>query len=191
MNNLENWSNGKRPSWDEITHQNSLKLPLKSTDTIIDIPRFMGSWNVLANIPTSFEIGATNCIENYRFDEITNQIKIKFTYLPKDSKKISESLMRARIMNAPINSYWAMNVKLLGLYVPIDLSYLIVDIADDYSWTIIGVPDRSYCWIMIRDTITIDNYTQYDELFETLIDKAVYHGFDKSKFIKIPWKTIE
>src|SRR5512135_2397193 len=34
----------------------------------VDLPRFMGDWYVIANIPTFVEKGAYNAIESYRLD---------------------------------------------------------------------------------------------------------------------------
>lgn len=37
------------------------------------------------------------------------------------------------------------------MFLPVSLTYLVVDCNTvDYSTTIIGVPDRSYVWIMAR-----------------------------------------
>ena len=41
---------------------------------------------------------------------------------------------------------------MLGLAVPLGMSYLILDVAEDYSYTLVSVPDRSYLWVMMRAT---------------------------------------
>ena len=40
------------------------KLPPLTTVSSVDIPRFMGDWYVIANIPTFIEKGAHNAIES-------------------------------------------------------------------------------------------------------------------------------
>ena len=41
--------------------------PLPTVDKV-DLPRFMGDWYVIANIPTFMERGAHNAVESYALD---------------------------------------------------------------------------------------------------------------------------
>jgi hypothetical protein len=42
------------------------------------------------------------------------------------------------------------NPKLFGLALPLSLPYLVLECADDYSHTVVGMPNRDYLWIMAR-----------------------------------------
>lgn len=33
---------------------------------------------------------------------------------------------------------------------PLKFDYLIIALADDYEWTVIGVPNQKYLWVMTR-----------------------------------------
>jgi apolipoprotein D and lipocalin family protein len=110
----------------------------------------MGRWHVIANIPTPFEVGATHCIENYTWDETRKCIQVNFTYRAPRATAESVLQMRAYIKNAPVNSQWSLSPQLLGVYVPLGLTYLIAHLADGGSYVIVSVPDRSYLWIMAR-----------------------------------------
>ena len=46
----------------------SIANPPMQTVDFVDLPRFMGDWYVVANIPTRLEKGAHNPIESYRLD---------------------------------------------------------------------------------------------------------------------------
>lgn len=221
MDNLHKWANGGRPSLEEISKKNALLLPLTATSKTIDIPRFMGRWYVAANIPTIIEVGASNCVESYKWDEANQMIKVFFDYVSKGSSTPSQSLMRARIANGPINSQWALNFK-LGIYLPFDLTYLIVDVAEDYSWAIIGVPDRSYFWVLVRekpvysdevptaadrmndetsasasaasegDETILQKYQRQQKQLDSIIESSVDFGFDQKKIVRVPWlKSLE
>ena len=173
MSQLEKWSNvSTRPSMEETLRetlrQAALKVPLTATTAPIDIQKFMGKWYVMANIPMPLEVGASNSVENYAWDEKRKAIDVLFEYIPKDGKTDavkSKSEMHAKIVNSPVNSFWALNPKILGIYLPLGLSYLVLQVADDGSYALIGVPDRSYMWILTRLKPTIkdggkisDNY---------------------------------
>ena len=123
----------------------------------------MGDWYVLANIPTYFEKDATNCIERYVWNAARNLVEINFYYKPKNTSATNSS-SSSRKLNLNIkdmtttrmhgmiteqNTKWLLNPK-IGIYWAFNLSYLILDLADDYSYVMIGVPDRSYLWIMTR-----------------------------------------
>mmetsp|Transcript_17225 Transcript_17225/g.28900 ORF Transcript_17225/g.28900 Transcript_17225/m.28900 type:complete len:685 (+) Transcript_17225:83-2137(+) len=155
---LDQWSKGVRPTRQQSDILAAQNIPLIATTQAIDINKFMGDWNVLANIPSSLEVGATNCIEKYTYDEAGKAVKITFEYgfanRAKDSKSTSQMKMRGNVISAPTSTHWTIDPKLFGFTVPFGLNYLVLDTAEDYSYTMIGVPDRSYLWIMIRNEPT-------------------------------------
>lgn len=157
MNQLFQWANGKRPTEQEIHKRIARTKLMKATDKAIDISKFMGRWYVLAAIPTSIEIGAKDCIENYEYDDNTQSIKVKFDYTPKNQQVSTYATMLGKVKNSPINTYWSIIPKFYGLQLPINLDYLILETEEDYSITLVGVPDRNYVWIMIRDKPLITN----------------------------------
>jgi lipocalin len=54
------------------------------------------------------------------------------------------------VKNPPLNTHWAIDPKVLGVYLPLHLSYLVLHVASDNSFCVVGVPDRSYLWVMTR-----------------------------------------
>lgn len=144
--------------------------PLKLVDSV-DIPRFMGKWYVIANIPTFIEKGATHGIEDYTWNEKENRIDVMFTQMKDGEKK--EYPQKAWVDNKA-GSKWK-----IQFFWPLKFDYLVVDLAKDYSWTVIGVPDRDHVWIMSRDK-TLDEKT-YSEIVNRLKDQ----GFDISKIEKV------
>lgn len=155
MLNLQRWCNSM---WRPTPQTTAAKLAACSKDLTastcpLDISSFMGQWLVLANIPTSLEVGTTDNYENYELEQNTNVVKIRFQYNPKDSKEPSNAYMRATIENVPINTYWTLSPKLLGIHWPIGLQYLLLDrgfAGENLEYCIVGVPKRTYLWIMTR-----------------------------------------
>jgi len=60
------------------------------------------------------------------------------------------------------------------------LGYLIIDLADDYSYTVIGVPSRKYLWIMARDSSL-----PYD-IYQSILTKVKKQGYDLDKIQMVP-----
>ena len=53
--------------------------------------------------------------------------------------------------------------------------YWVLDLAPDYSYSLVGSPDRKYLWVLAR-TPSID-----DAVYARLIEKAASQGFDVSR----------
>lgn len=112
----------------------------------VDIPRFMGDWYVIASIPTPFEKGVYNGLETYNWNDEDKRIDISFTYrkgsFEGEKKEIGQ---KGWIEDPKGKAHWKVSP-----FWPLKFDYLVIDLAEDYSWTTVGVPDKSYVWIMSR-----------------------------------------
>jgi apolipoprotein D and lipocalin family protein len=136
----------------------------------VDLERFMGDWYVISCIPTFLEKNIYNAVENYSLEN-DGTISVDFSF-NKDSvdgerKSIKQ---KAFIHNEETNSEWR-----IQLFWPLKFPYLIIDLAEDYSWTVIAVPDRSHVWIMSR-SLTIDS-----EVYSKILSNLKNDGFDLDK----------
>ena len=153
--------------------QNSLK-ELETVD-YVDIERFMGDWYVVGVIPTFVEKHAVNAIETYELNEDGN-IDITFTHYKKSPNgEFKEYHPKGFIYDEETNAEW--RVQFIW---PLKFRYLVIDLAEDYRYTVIGVPNRKYVWITARDTKlrTEDN--------EAIRQRLVEQGYDISKIVDVP-----
>ena len=151
------------------------KGPEMKTVDYVDLDRFMGSWYVIANIPTFLEKGAHNAVETYRLND-DGSIATNFTYRKGAfDGKLKEYNPKGFILDENTNARWGMRFVW-----PIKADYRIVYLDDDYSQTVIGRQDRDYVWIMTR-TPTISE-ADYDELV-TFVEAL---GYDTSKLQRVP-----
>ena len=125
-----------------MTKEEISKMTVNKADTI----KFMGTWYVLAGRFTFLEKKVHNAVEIYTWNDKKQQIDIGFTYnkgsLTGPIKSIPQT---GWVYNKDTNAHWKVSP-----FWPIKADYLIVALADDYSWTAIGVPDQKYLWIMAR-----------------------------------------
>ena len=145
----------------------------------VDLPRFMGDWYVIANIPTFVERESYDAVETYA--------------LRKDGKIQTTFRQRKGSFDAPIdtmrpvgtvrpgtnNAVWGMQ-----FIWPIKAEYVIVYVNDDYTQTIIGRSARDYVWIMARTPqISETDYTAHVESLRAM-------GYDTAKLRRIPQRSL-
>lgn len=105
----------------------------------VEISRYMGSWYIMANIPTTFEKGAFNAVESYTWNEAEKRIDINFTYNKGSFDGKEKSIpQKGFIYDKTTNAE-----RRVQVWWPLKFSYIIQDLAEDYSDAIVGVPNRA------------------------------------------------
>lgn len=156
----------------------SKQPPLKLVESV-DLKAFMGDWQVLANIPAPQEVGCHNALEQYELKE-DGDIAITFS-CSKGSFEAEREVnhFTGIVQNPGVNTEWRVKMKFLG-FIPIKLPFLVIDLAEDGRYTVIGYPSREYVWIMARSK-TLSN-----EDWVGIYVRLKNQGYDTSKVLKIP-----
>ncbi len=152
----------------------SVRFPPVPTVPSVDLPRFMGRWYVIANIPTSFEKGAHNSIESYSLNE-DGTISTLFSCRKGGFEGELKTMQPKAVVRDPSNANWG-----LQFVWPLRVEHLIAYISSDYSQTIIARTKRDYVWIMARTPEIADAD------FETLATRVEELGYDRSKLQRVP-----
>ncbi len=145
----------------------------------VDLPRFMGPWYVIANIPTFIEKDAYNAVESYSLDA-DGTIATTFTFraggFDGEEKRYTP---RGFVVDRTSNALWGMQFVW-----PVKADYRIVWLADDYSQTVIGRERRDYVWIMARTP----HIPEAD--YRRLLALVGAQGYDVTQVRKVPqrWK---
>ena len=153
------------------------KMEKLKTVEYVDIERFMGDWYVISNIPTFIEKRATNAVESYRLNN-KREIETTFTFhqdSPQGDKKIYKP--KGFIKNKKTNAEWRMQFLW-----PFKMPFMIIDLDENYNYTVIGVPNRKYVWIMSRRP-SLDS-----SIYNTIIDKLKDVGYDVKQIKKVTHK---
>ncbi|WP_317622855.1 lipocalin family protein [Thiohalophilus sp.] len=148
--------------------------PLRTADEV-NIPRFMGDWYVIANIPTFIETGAHNAVESYALNE-DGTIATTFSFR-QDSFEGEKKVYHPTgyIHDSESNAVWGMQ-----FIWPIKADYRIVYVDEDYTHTIIGRLKRDYVWIMAR-TPQVSDAT-----YKKLIAILQQEGYDTGEIERVP-----
>ena len=147
-------------------------LPLETVHQV-DIKRYMGKWYEIASFPTWFQNDCTGTTAIYSLNtdgtvKVLNRCFKKTLNGPEDNAEGSAYV---------IDTQTSSKLK-VSFFRPFYGDYWIIDLANDYSYAVVGHPNRKYLWILSR---TPHMSTQ---LYNTLLIKIQQKGFDISKLNK-------
>lgn len=150
------------------------KDELKPT-VAIDLPRYMGTWYIVANIPYFFENGKVATRDVYA---LRDDGRIDNTFLFKKAFDEPDKSWNAigDVVPGKQNALWKVKF-FLGL---LRADYLVVDVDPDYQWSMVGYPDRKYGWVLARD-LNIDDTT-----VAKLVNRFAEYGYDPAVFRRVP-----
>lgn len=141
----------------------------------VDLPRFMGDWYVIAHIPSRLERDAYDAVESYEMRP-DGRVQTTFRYRNGSFSAPIKTLKPVGTIRPGFNNaVWGMQ-----FIWPIKAEYVVVDLSDDYSQTIIGRSARDYVWVMARTPkLSEADYTRNVERLRAL-------GYDVSLLRRVP-----
>jgi len=148
-------------------------ITAQTTPASIDLTKYSGKWYVVGVIPTRFDRDWNDVTETYTLNE-KGKIEIFTTYI-KNGKTKSNHVTSKGFPNKK-----AGNVKWKVQFIwPFRADYLIEEIADDYSYTVVGHPKKKFLYIMTR-TGKMDN-----RLYSAIVTRFSEKGYDTAKLKKM------
>jgi len=146
----------------------------------VDLSRYTGKWYEIARLPNRFQ---KNCAGEVAADYSLiedNQLKV-VNECRQNNGQANKAEGKARL-----DGESGPNSKLKVRFAPAWLSWLpavwgdywIIDLAPDYSYSVVGTPDRKYLWILSR-TPRMD-----EAIYQRIIGQTAAKGFDVSRLVK-------
>ncbi len=136
----------------------------------VDLKKYSGSWYVIGYIPTSFDKKWNYTIEKYTLNE-KGGYDIYTTY------KVDDGEVKGVKSKAFIDEKLASKWKVQFVW-PFRADYWVIELADDYSYTVVGHPKHSFLYIMSRKP-------KMDEtLYKEIVARCVEKGYDAKKIRK-------
>ena len=150
-----------------------LRLPPLRTVAHVDLGRYVGTWYEIANFPQSFQRGCTATTATYTIREdgdidVLNRCR---KGSPDGEEKSARG--RARVVDRSTNA------KLeVSFFRPFWGDYWIIDLADDYSYAVVGHPGRDYLWILSRTP------TMPDAIYQAILGRLRAEGYETSRLVR-------
>lgn len=141
-----------------------------TTVPYVDLKKYAGKWYEIASFPQRFQ---KNC--NCTTAEYTLTDK-DFIVVENRCKKDSVNGKSSGIKGKAFVVANSGNAKLkVQFFWPFKGKYWIIDLAEDYSYAVVGHPNKKYLWILSRTP------TMSDTTYQQIIYKIEEKGFDISK----------
>ena len=150
----------------------AIAIKNKPLETVgrVDLEKYLGKWHEIAALAPGLEKGCTCTTVEYSMDQngqmlVTNssvkngEIKTMQGTAAVTDKK-SNAKLKVQLQKPSISKYW------------------IIALAPDYSYAVVGHPNRKYLWILNREPV-MNNMT-----YNHLVLVAAGKGFDIRKLIK-------
>jgi len=145
--------------------------PLETVPSV-DLQKYLGRWYEISSFPQSFQKGCHCTVAEYSLEK--DFIRVINTCRKDSSEgKVKRAKGKAFVVKG------SNNAKLrVQFFWPFRGDYWIIDLAGDYSYAVVGAPDRNYLWILSRTP-------QMDEgLYQEIVKRCADKGFDINKLVK-------
>ena len=136
----------------------------------VDLKKYAGKWYEIASFPQRFQKNCNCTTAEYTMTDkgyviVENRCK-------KDSVNGKESYIKGKAFVTENSG----NAKLkVQFFWPFKGKYWIIDLANDYSYAVVGHPNMKYLWILSR-TPMMD-----EKIYQQIISSVKEKGFDISK----------
>lgn len=135
----------------------------------LDLKKYSGTWYSLYSIPTIFDKGSRETTTKYTLNK-DGFYNVLTTY-----KKPNEEKIYSR-NSKMFPSEDGNNGELQAQFIwPIKVDYWIIELAEDYSYVVVGHPDHKFLFIMGR------NKSIPKKTYEEIILHCKLKGYDVSK----------
>jgi apolipoprotein D and lipocalin family protein len=142
----------------------------------IDLPRYMGGWFVIANIPYFAEKDCFDSVEGYALlpdGRIDNRFACREKSFDAPMKPKLKTI--ATVYDRTSNAEWR-----VPFFNVIRVKYFVIDLDPGYRWAVIGHPSRRYGWVISR-TASLPDAT-----YSGILERLRGQGYDPAKFVKVP-----
>lgn len=152
------------------------------TVDFVDLTQYAGTWYEIEKFPNSFQKG---CLATKAEYSLRRDGKVNVVNTCKKAKGETIAKAIARVADKKTNS--KLKVSFVPFFNRFGLfagDYWILDLASDYSYVLVGSPDRKFLWILSRSP-ELDAF-----IIENLKAVATSEGFDVEKMEVTPvWKN--
>jgi apolipoprotein D and lipocalin family protein len=145
----------------------------------LDLTRYVGTWHEIARYPNYFERMCARDVTATYSANADGTIRV-VNACRKDDGTMTEAVGTARVVTPPAKLQVRFAADWLAWLPFVWADYWVIDLADDYSYAVIGEPGRDYLWILARGP------KMSDGVYARIVAKLPALGYDPAKLIRNP-----
>lgn len=149
-----------------------LRLPPLETVAHVELSSYLGTWYEIASFPQFFQRGCTATTATYTLRDDGDIDVLNRCRKGSLDGELKSALGRARVVDRSTNA--KLEVSFFG---PFWGDYWIINLAADYSYAVVGHPDRDYLWILARTP------TMSDVTYKSIIVRLQEQGYETSRLV--------
>jgi apolipoprotein D and lipocalin family protein len=157
----------------------STKTPIHTVGHV-DLPRYMGDWYIISEIPNLAEKSCFDSVESYALRPdggIDNWFSCRKKSFEAPMKRVTSA--KAKVADPNTNATWH-----LRFYKILSIDYVVLDLDPNYQWVVVGHPSHRYAWIMARAN------SLPDSLYDSILSRTQAQGYDPQLFVKVPQSAL-
>ena len=132
----------------------------------VDLPRYMGDWFEIGRYPNPWQKDYVAVKTNYRLRK-DGKIDFQSTGRKKSFHGVfKEQNATAKIVSGSKNTRWK-----VSFFWPISAHYWVIELGDNYEYSVVGQPDHKRLWILSREM------TMGEEIRKGICERLVGHGY--------------
>lgn len=139
----------------------------------VDINKYSGTWYEIASFPQRFQNGCYNTTATYTLSD-KGYVIVENRCL-KDNSPDGKSYIKGKAFVVPGTGNSQLKVQ---FFWPFKGKYWIIDLAEDYSYAVVGHPNKKYLWILSRTRDMPQN--KYNDI----LLKISNMGFDTTRLVR-------
>jgi len=143
----------------------------------VNLDLYTGQWYEIASYPNHFQKGCRCTTSEYEMIPGSEAIRVINRCIRYKGKRSKVSVIRGKAVVINRSDYTKLKVQFLW---PFWGDYIIIAVASDDSWALVGHPSQKYLRILSRESF-MPTYT-YDQILGLVKQK----GYDPKKLLKTP-----
>lgn len=143
----------------------------------LDVSRYAGSWHEIARLPNGFQKDCASDITAHYTLGQDGRLGVRNACTDASGARIVADGQARTVKGHPGQLKVRFAPKWLSWLPMVWADYWVIDLDPDYTWAVIGEPDRQYFWILAREP-SMDR-----ALFEGLKLRATQMGYDLSGLV--------
>jgi len=143
------------------------------TVPFVDLKKYAGKWYEIASFPQRFQKGCTFTTAEYSLTD--KGYVVVENRCNKDSVNGKQAYIKGKAFVLEGSGNAKLKVQFFWFF---KAKYWIIDLADDYSYAVVGHPNKKYLWILSRTPVM--NETEYQHI----VSRVKEMGFDVEKLVR-------